>query len=564
MSKTRHISLRKFLAITSSLTLGFQQVAYGLPTGGAVNAGSASISTGTSQVTVQQSSNRAVIDWNNFNVSSGESVRFNQPGSNSIALNRVHDAGASVIDGAVNANGNVWVVNPNGMLFGRNAQVNVGGLLATTSNISNANFMSGHDIFDVPGNPNASIVNQGRITVAESGLAALVAPTVSNHGSITARLGKIQLAAGDQFTVDLYGDGLINLAVSDNVAHQMAANSGTLSADGGIVQMSAAAGVNMMDSVINNSGLLEAKTINGKKGTITLHAAKNDAHKSTVINSGKLDATGLGAGQSGGTISVLGDNITLENTSQIDVSGAAGGGVIKVGGDRHGAAGTPTAKTVTVADGATLKANAVESGNGGNITIWSDDTTRFAGGIEARGGLNGGDGGSVETSGKELLDFTGHIDLLAPKGSAGTLLLDPQNLTIQTSSGSPAASCASGSCAPGGNDSILTVATLQSLLASGNVELNTGSSGAQTGNITFANDLTWSSGYRLMVDAYKDVIINSGVTISNTYSGTFGSTAIPVLLGLRAGCDRNQQRRLDYQQWHNQLLRFYRSSVDVL
>ncbi len=178
-----------------------------------------------------------MLDWSSFNIGSGEQVNFNQPSASSIALNRIHDTQASTINGQLNANGQVWLLNPNGVLFGSGAQVNVGSLLATTSNISNSDFMAGNYKFTPGGNPTASVSNAGTITAADSGLVALVAPQVQNSGVINARLGKVALASGDSFTLDLYGDGLIDLGISDNAARQLVQNNGTIQADGGQVRL---------------------------------------------------------------------------------------------------------------------------------------------------------------------------------------------------------------------------------------------------------------------------------------------------------------------------------------
>ena len=135
---------RACVGYVSAFVLTFQPVAaHALPAGGVVSAGSASISQTATTVTVNQSSTRAVVDWNSFNVGSTESVSFNQPSASAIALNRIHDANPSLINGTINANGRVWLINQNGMVFGSSAQVNVGGLLATTADISNADFMGG-------------------------------------------------------------------------------------------------------------------------------------------------------------------------------------------------------------------------------------------------------------------------------------------------------------------------------------------------------------------------------------------------------------------------------------
>jgi len=198
-------------------------VAFANPQGGTVSAGSATIAQSGNTLSINQSSERAVIDWRGFNIAPGETTLFNQPGSGSIALNRVGSGGASQIDGNLTANGNIIIINPNGVMFGRGAQVDVNSLIATTSNISNASFMAGGKlVFDQPGNPDAVVSNAGTITAKQAGLVGLVAPSVENSGTINAKLGRVHLASGDRFTADLYGDGLLEVTVSDATAQQLA------------------------------------------------------------------------------------------------------------------------------------------------------------------------------------------------------------------------------------------------------------------------------------------------------------------------------------------------------
>jgi len=168
---------------------------------------------------VNQSSQRAIINWNTFNIGQGETTTFYQPNSSSVALNRVIGGlGPSNINGTLLANGQVFIVNGDGVLIGRGAVINTSGFLATTSNIHDSDFMAGNYNFNIPGNPSASIVNLGRITATNGGFAALVAPGVRNSGTITATLGTVTLAAGNAFTLDFYGDKLITLAVNDQIA----------------------------------------------------------------------------------------------------------------------------------------------------------------------------------------------------------------------------------------------------------------------------------------------------------------------------------------------------------
>jgi filamentous hemagglutinin family protein len=216
------------------VALGAASGARANPLDGVVSAGSATITTAGNTLNVVQTTDRAVIDWRSFDIAAGERTQFYQPNSGSIAVNRVGSGSPSVIAGQLSANGNIVIVNPNGVMFTGTSVVDVGGLIATSSNVSNANVMAGGKlIFDQPGNPTASIVNDGFITVRDAGLVGFVAPNVINNGIITAKLGKVHLASGDSATVDFYGDGLINLAVSEAVTSQLVSNTGIIRADGG-------------------------------------------------------------------------------------------------------------------------------------------------------------------------------------------------------------------------------------------------------------------------------------------------------------------------------------------
>jgi filamentous hemagglutinin family protein len=213
--------LRHLLLTTSALlVLGSLPGAAG-PDGANVVGGSANVQgQSTGSVIVNQSSDRAIINWNTFNIGIGESARFNQPGVSSVILNRVIGGlGPSTIDGTLTANGRVFVVNGDGLVIGSHAVINTAGFLATTSDIKNKDFMAGRYNFNRPGQPDASIVNQGHITATSGGFAALVAPGVRNSGTISATLGTVALASGNAFTLDFYGDKLITLAVGNEISN---------------------------------------------------------------------------------------------------------------------------------------------------------------------------------------------------------------------------------------------------------------------------------------------------------------------------------------------------------
>ncbi len=224
------------------------------PQDGQVAGGAASITSAGSTTTINQSSNRAIIDWRSFDVGSSELVQFNQPSAAAVTLNRVQAGSPSQIDGQIKANGNVIIVNPNGVFFGSNSRVDVNSLIVTSADIENNEFMAGRDNFNIAGSADARIVNQGKITAKDAGLVGLVAPQVENSGIITARLGKVQAASGDRFTLDLYGDGLISVAATGDLQKQLVQNSGSISADGGQIVLSAAEARSNIDNMIVNTG----------------------------------------------------------------------------------------------------------------------------------------------------------------------------------------------------------------------------------------------------------------------------------------------------------------------
>ncbi|RJX29058.1 MAG: filamentous hemagglutinin N-terminal domain-containing protein, partial [Desulfurivibrio sp.] len=416
-----------------------------LPQNGRVAAGSASMVYSPSRLEINQATDKAVIDWRSFNIATGEHTRFNQPSASAIALNRVSGGDPSSILGTLTANGRVMLVNPNGIFFGPGSRVDAGGLVATTADIANEDFLAGNLRFAIPSPvPNASVINQGTITVHEAGLAALVAPTVANSGVIQARLGKVALAAGNTFTLDLYGDQLVQFAVGSAVGEEQAqaaeslvSNSGLISADGGTVLLTASAAGRALSQVVNMDGIIEARAVEvGQGGEIILHGGDSGI----VSVSGTLDASGREAGQRGGSVQVLGDKVGLFAGAVIDSSGDAGGGEVLVGGDFQGATADVKNATATYVDGAaTITADAASAGDGGKVIVWADGATRYAGGISARGGSVSGDGGFVEVSGEAHLDFAGTVDTRAANGSTGTLLLDPTNIVIADGTGDSAA-----------------------------------------------------------------------------------------------------------------------------
>ncbi|SAI65362.1 Heme:hemopexin utilization protein A [Bordetella ansorpii] len=506
----RRLHLKKETAVsalpalsTLAMVLGSiaSPAAFANPTGGNVVAGSATINDrGNGTVDINQSTGKAIINWKDFSIGANETVNFRQPGSKSVTLNRVVGNDPSAIFGKLNANGTVMLVNPNGVVFGKGARIDVGGLVATTANINDKDFLAGNYKFDQASkNLNAAIVNEGTISIKDSGLAALVAPSVKNAGVIQAKLGKVALAGAKTVTVDFQGDGLLSFDASSVVDQQpvgadgkavkaLVHNTGVISADGGTVLMTARAVKNVVDNVINTEGIVSAKSVGTKNGKIVLSGG--DAG---IVNvAGTVDASGKSAGQTGGKVVVTGEHVKVAGNAVVEVSGAAGGGEIALGSlgvkpDDGSAAFSGKSQTVSVARGAKLKADAIDRGNGGSVTMWSNEATAFAGDLSARGGANGGDGGFAEVSSKKNIGLTGNADLRAPKGKTGTLLIDPTDLRIVAgNSGDQDGAAADGTINNGDEnaaDNTVSVGLLESLAGNANIKLEA------TGLVSIASDV---------------------------------------------------------------------------
>ncbi len=403
------------------------QSALANPTGGKVTQGNATITNSGTTTTIQQSSNKAIINWNSFSINPNETTQFLQPSSKSFTLNRVIGGNPSQILGHLSANGTVYIINQNGILFGKNAVVNVGGLIASTSNISDKQFMSNGPQNFTLSPSDASIVNEGTISIKDAGIAVLVSPTVVNDGIISANLGTVALASGDHFTLDLYGDNLISFDAGKAMTNEILDNKGIIQANGGKVMLTAQAADALVSNTINMDGIIEAQSVSTKNGKVVLQGGDN----STVNVSGKIDVSGRKSGETGGLAQVTGTTVNLKNGSTIDASGDAGGGTVNIGGEPHGAGTLAHANNVNMDATATVLASAWTKGNGGIVSLWSDENTNANGSIYAQGGAASGNGGWIETSSHNTLDTSGAvINASATQGLAGTWLIDPITLTI--------------------------------------------------------------------------------------------------------------------------------------
>ena len=516
----KHLRQKALASAIAALPL----VNHAAPQDGVVVAGSAVIRQETpTKIGITQTTDRAIIDWRSYSIGVNEHVQYYQPSAASAILNRVTGQDPSQILGRLTANGQVFLVNPNGIYFGRNAQIDVAGLVASTHNIRNADFMAGNYTFDIPGKPGASVINEGAVRIADTGIAAFVAPSVANRGIVAARLGKVAMAAANGFTLDFTGDNLLSFMVNDEVAQtafdlegnrltSFVENSGKIEAQGGFVLLTAKAAENAIHGVINHSGVIEATSVGKQNGEIILAGGQHGA----VAITGSLDASGKGAGETGGKVQVTGNAIALDSGTRIDVSGNLGGGKVIVGGDylggsasneqlaAHGMTREPgdiqTATSVTVSEGAIIDASALLAGNGGKVVVWANDTLHYDGKIYARGGMLSGHGGVVETSGKENLYVRGTVDAGAANGRGGLWFLDPIDVVVANSGGT------------------VLPSVIASALNTGTVYTVRATSDRRPGSITVLDDIRKTAGGTATLELITNgaVILNRGGRIVST------------------------------------------------
>jgi len=364
---------RAIAAAAVVLGLGALATAHALPTGQSIVSGSGDVQVynGGRNMTVNQQSDKLIVNWNEFNIGAAERVAFNQPANTSVVLNRVVTAATSNIDGALDANGRVFLVNPNGMLFGRTAQVNVGGLVASAQGISDADFLNGNYRF--AGSTGAQVWNYGTINAAPGGSVALLGTNVNNTGTIQALLGRVALGAGNDFTVSFDGSGLLNLQVNGAALSAVAQNGGVLRANGGQVLMTAQAAGSLQQAVVNNTGVVEAKTLAGYAGRITLDGG--DA--GTVRVAGSLNASALSGPGNGGVVETKGADVQVLVGTQVSTQASYG----QTGTWRIG----------------TAEASVRQTGSAGGSTVTADTLAR-----------------SLGTTNVELVSNTGNLSVYAP------------------------------------------------------------------------------------------------------------------------------------------------------
>ncbi|EFU6564462.1 filamentous hemagglutinin N-terminal domain-containing protein [Salmonella enterica] len=506
-----------------------------LPTGGQIVGGQGSISTSGNQMTIHQQTQNMAANWHSFDIGKNNTVQFVQPNSSSVALNRVTGASGSQIMGTLKANGQVFILNPNGVLFGKNARVDVGGLVASTKNISTTDFMKGQYTLSGSGNPGAQVVNQGSLTTSKGGYIVLAGERVSNSGTVTTPSGKTILAAGKTVTLQLDNGGLTSVSVNGSVVNALVENQGLISATNGQVYLTAKGQDMLLNTVVNNSGTVEAKGLANRGGEIVL----NGGDSGVVSQSGHLLADSQ-TGQ-GGKITLEGQNIHLAGGSLTTATGKTGGGEVYVGGGWQGQdSHIKNASKVVMDKAATVDVSATENGNGGTAVLWSDDYTNFRGTVLAKGGAKSGDGGRVETSSHRNLQASGAVDASARAGHGGEWLLDPTDVTIVGAG----ADTGIDSATADGTDIFTPTASGGQILNSSIVnQLNAGTSvtvktsgtdtDGETGNITVNANIIKTAGTDAKLTLLADNNISTGDNVS------IGATTGKLNLDLLAGNTTN-------------------------
>ncbi|NIA53570.1 filamentous hemagglutinin N-terminal domain-containing protein, partial [Massilia sp. TW-1] len=485
-----------------------------LPQGGVVTAGSANISQPNgNQLTITQATQQAVINWNSFDIGSQAKVDFVQPDAHSSVLNRVLSNDPTQIFGQLSANGQVYIVNPSGIVFGAGSRVDAGGLVASTNNISDADFMAGNNRF-VRGAATGSVTNAGSLNAAPGGYVALIGAKVTNSGSISTPNGSAILAAGNTVRLPVSSSGLITMELDPATVNAAVANTtdGLITATNGQVYLSAAAASGLATQVVNQGHIVA-----DRGGSVTLSAIQADRLGETR-QEGLIDASNDQGG--GGKIALLGDRVGLFAGSRTLATGKDGGGTVLVGGNYQGQGPEHNASAVYMDGTATIDASATQNGRGGKVVLWSQDYTGFDGTIDAKGGLNGGDGGFVETSSHDNLQAFGHVHASAPLGQAGRWLLDPTDVTIVTGAANSNDTVSGGVWTPTTNTAQIGVTNINNDLNAGtSVTINTASAGAGTGNITQNAGATISKtaggNATLTMNAAGGITLNGGIGSSS-------------------------------------------------
>jgi len=409
-SRTASAQFRR-KAVALGVAMAIASPAYANPTGMSVVAGQATAQTIGNLMQITNTPG-AILNWQQFNIDAGQTTQFIQQNAASQVFNRVTGGDVSQILGTLQSNGQVFLINPAGVFFGQGAVIDTAGFLASTLAASDTDLLNGHLKFnDVNGNA-GSIENQGKLTTHSGGSIVLLAPSIENSGIIHAD-GEVLLAAGHSVTiVDMKHPTIgLTVAVKDG---DKAVNLGQ------IISKNAS----LFSHLVKNIGVVEATGAHLGEGGVVRFIAEGD-----VLVGGQVLAESDNG--TGGEIDITGERVAVLEGARISADGATGGGTVHVGGGWKGQdASLANAQQTVVQADTVISANATQNGDGGEVVVWADGHTVVNSEVQAKGGAQGGNGGRVETSGKETLAVNVAANTSAPNGEAGQWLIDPANLTI--------------------------------------------------------------------------------------------------------------------------------------
>lgn len=539
------------------------------PEGGQVVGGEGVIQQAGVETIITQATERMAIDWRSFDVAANERVEFIQPSSSAVALNRVIGNRGSEILGRIDANGQVMLVNGNGIVFGKDSVINVGGMIASGLNINPDSFINGDFALNSIAGAEGKVINYGIINAATGGSVTLVGEQVQNDGLISAKLGAVNLVAGNAAVLTFDPSGMVGVKVTEAVVQDelgvdaAVINNGTINAQGGRVLLSASVSKDVFSNAVNNGGMnkdssvvvhedgsftlgagadvintgdisvsttesaagqvvalgqnithggsITADTVKGSGGSIEIHST--DTTLLTENSTVSAQATAHGEG---GDIKILGNKVGLFDNAEVNASGANGGGQVLIGGDKTGAnKKIRNADFIYLGENSAVKTDATLDGNGGKLITFASDTARIYGNLYSRGGIAGGNGGFIETSGLKGFEILETPDITGAAGSGGTWLIDPYDITI-SDGGSGFTQNDAPTFISSQTKTNLDRALIIDALDNGAVVTVRTGGGAGTGNITLATPLQYTFGpansvATLQLEAYNDIYIKQSI-----------------------------------------------------
>ncbi len=499
---------------------------WGNPSGMQVVSGDASIQPSADGRSLQiQTGSKTILHWDQFSIQAGERVHFQQFDSASSVLNRVIGDSQSALMGELLSNGKLYLINPHGVLIGPGARIEASSFIGSSLDILNDNFLN--DVLLFSGNGLGSVVNLGEITCVH-GDVALIARVVKNDGKINAIDGHVALATGMEVLLQLDGDQrvFIRPEMTEATEDEGVALESSGSIQAMVVELKS--GVNPYAKAIRLSGEINATSITEVGGRVFLDA------EGLCEVAAKIDVSSAGKG---GQVQILGTDVHILDGTQIFANGPAGGGEVLIGGDYQGA--NPlikNAKHVWVGKDTLVQANALENGNGGKVIVWSDEVTAHQGNISIRGGHLGGDGGFAEVSGHSL-NYRGFVDGEAPFGVAGSLLLDPIDIQIQTPTATTGSftGCPATYVLDASEPNLILNTELETQLASCSVTISTvGSTGSQTGSISVLAPIFWTSRNTLTLQAASNIVVSAAISNPNSTTPVFDAVILSAN-GISAG-----------------------------